>query len=66
MWSAPADKAVNFVDTFKAPEPGYVGAFYNNKLYYFSTAAQPTCAFRSLSTVHHPIRTENLLMIVHS
>ena len=38
---------MNFVDTFKAPEPGYIGAFYNNKLYYFSTASQPTCTYSS-------------------
>lgn len=35
--------AVNFVDSFKAPEPGYIGGFFNNKLFFYSTPAQSVC-----------------------
>lgn len=35
--------AVNYVDTFKAPEPGYIGGFFNNRLFYYNTPATPVC-----------------------
>lgn len=44
-----AETTVNYVDTFKAPEPGYIGGFFNNKLFYYSSPSTPTCAFNSRS-----------------
>ncbi|CDR48463.1 hypothetical protein NBRC10512_002123 [Rhodotorula toruloides] len=32
----------NAVDTFDSPEPGYSGALLSDKLFYYSSAAQPT------------------------
>lgn len=36
---------VNYVDTFKAPEPGYIGGFFNNRLFYYGSPMTPTCEF---------------------
>jgi len=33
---------VNYVDTFKAPEPGFLGGFYDNKLFYYASPSTPT------------------------
>lgn len=35
--------SVNYLDTFKAPEPGYLGGFFNNQPFYYYEAARPTC-----------------------
>lgn len=35
--------SVNYVDTFKAPEPGYIGGFFNNRLFYYNSPATPVC-----------------------
>jgi L-asparaginase len=32
----------NFVDTFKAPEQGFIGGFLDNKPFFYYPAAQPT------------------------
>jgi L-asparaginase len=34
---------VNYLDTFKAPEPGYLGGFFNHQPFYYYEAARPTC-----------------------
>jgi len=34
---------VNYLDTFKAPEPGYLGGFFNNLPFYYYDAATPKC-----------------------
>lgn len=41
-----ADSPVNYLDTFKAPEPGYLGGFFNNELFYYNSPAKPTCEYR--------------------
>jgi len=35
--------SVNYLDTFKAPEPGYLGGFFNNQPFYYYEAAKPYC-----------------------
>lgn len=34
---------VNYLDTFKAPEPGYLGGLFNNEPFYYYDAATPKC-----------------------
>jgi L-asparaginase len=38
---------VNYLDTFKAPEPGYLGGFFNNEPFYYYDAATPKCEYIS-------------------
>jgi L-asparaginase len=35
--------AVNYLDTFKAPEPGYLGGLFNNEPFYYYGPATPKC-----------------------
>jgi L-asparaginase len=44
------DKLVNYLDTFKAPEPGYIGGFFNNQPFYYYEAAKPYCEQSHLSS----------------
>jgi hypothetical protein len=39
---------VNYVDTFKAPEPGYIGGLFNNEPFYYYSPAKPKCEYSSL------------------
>jgi L-asparaginase len=34
---------VNYLDTFKAPEPGYIGGLFNNEPFYYYSPAKPKC-----------------------
>lgn len=34
---------VNYLDTFKAPEPGYLGGLFNNEPFYYYTPSTPKC-----------------------
>jgi hypothetical protein len=43
---------VNYLDTFKAPEPGYIGGFFNNRLFYYNTPAIPVCKYLLVTALH--------------
>jgi L-asparaginase len=49
---------VNYLDTFKAPEPGYLGGFFNNQPFYYYEAAKPYCESASLMSYLQPDKTE--------
>jgi len=46
-----APRSVNYLDTFKAPEPGYLGGLFNNEPFYYYDAATPKCQSKGTTRV---------------